>query len=137
MPAFFEYSHQVTEDEIDPQGHANNVAYLSWMQSAAIEHSRVQGWSPGEYAACGWAWVVRSHFIEYRRPALLGDLIQIRTWVSDMNKFTSLRKYEILRAEGPRLLARAETNWAFIDRTHGKLMAVPEDVSVAFEIVSE
>jgi len=134
MPAVFEYPHKVTSDEIDAMGHVNNIAYVVWMQTAAVEHSHAQGWSGSAYRDRGWAWVARSHRIEYRRPAFLEDEVIVRTWVADMQKFTSLRKYEMYR--GRDLLARAETNWAFVDFTNQKLLAIPAEVARAFEIHS-
>ncbi|WP_437229978.1 acyl-CoA thioesterase [Planctomicrobium sp. SH661] len=135
MALFFEYEHQVRSEEIDGLGHANNVSYFSWMQEAAIAHSTLQGWSTQAYEDRGWAWLVRTHHIEYRRPALVGELIRIKTWVADMTRFTSLRKFEMYRDQA--LIARAETNWAFVDIRQGKLMAIPQEVSAAFEIPAE
>jgi len=132
MPVYFDYEHEVQPGEIDSLGHANNVAYFGWMQSAAIEHSRVQGWGPADYQKRGWAWMVRTHQIEYRRPALVGDVVRIQTWVADMTRFTSRRKFAMYRRN--QLLARAETNWAFVDLRQGKLLAIPFEVSSAFEI---
>lgn len=42
MPVIFEYLHTVRDDEIDPQGHVNNLEYLKWMQTAALAHSAAQ-----------------------------------------------------------------------------------------------
>jgi hypothetical protein len=39
------------------------------MQDVAIEHSATVGWPMRRYLELGAAWVVRSHFIEYFRPA--------------------------------------------------------------------
>ena len=97
MPAILEWTHAVVEDDLDGLGHANNISYLKWMQSAALAHSAAQGWPVEAYAALGCGWVVRSHFIEYLAPALLGDTILIRTWVADMGKVTSRRRFLILR----------------------------------------
>ena len=97
MPAILEWTHTVVEDDLDGLGHANNISYLKWMQSAALAHSAAQGWPVEAYAALGCGWVVRSHFIEYLAPALLGDTILIRTWVADMGKVTSRRRFLILR----------------------------------------
>ena len=97
MPAILEWTHTVVEHDLDGLGHANNISYLKWMQSAALAHSAAQGWPVEAYAARGW--VVRSHFIEYLAPAMLGDTILIRTWVADMGKVTSRRRFLILRGE--------------------------------------
>jgi acyl-CoA thioester hydrolase len=59
----------IPEDAIDRQGHVNNLAYVAWMQDVAIEHSAAAGWPMERYLALGASWVVRSHFVEYLRPA--------------------------------------------------------------------
>ena len=135
MADTFEHRHLVNADEIDPQRHANNIAYFQWMQAAAIEHSKEQGWSTQRYQDRGWAWVVRSHFIEYRCPVFECDEILVRTWVADMKKFTSLRKFEIVLKETGKLAARAETNWAFVERETGRLIAIPTQVSESFVVL--
>lgn len=132
MPIYYEYLHSVRDGEIDELGHANNTAYFQWMQSAAIAHSSEQGWPMERYREKGWAWLVRRHEIEYRRPVLSGAEVRIRTWVADMNRFTSLRKFEMYC--GQLLMARAETNWAFVDLQNGRLRAIPEEVAAAFQL---
>ncbi len=37
----------VPDDAIDRQGHVNNLAYVAWMQDAAIEHSAAELTSAG------------------------------------------------------------------------------------------
>ncbi len=134
MPAIYEHSHIVLPAEIDELGHAGNVVYLHWTQTAAIAHSAAQGW-PGEaYRRLGAGFVVRSHSIEYLRPALLGDRLVIRTWVADFRRVSSLRKYEIRQADGP-LLAEAETLWAFVNLESGRPARIPPEVQAAFEVV--
>ena len=137
MPALFEYRHKVLVSEIDELGHVNNLAYLRWMQSAAIAHSTAQGWSGPAYRELGSGFVVRRHEIEYRQPAFVDDDIAVRTWVADMRKMTSLRRYEIARPADGVLLAVASTNWAFIDFATGRLNRIPPQVSSAFELVPD
>ena len=136
MPAIFEYLHAVTPEEIDELGHVNNIRYLNWMQRAAVSHSDVQGWTTADYYRIGMGWVVRSHQIEYLQPALPGDSIVVRTWVADLKKVTSLRRFEIRRPADDTLLAQASTNWAFINFQTRTLCRIPPEVSSAFEVVT-
>ena len=106
------------------------------MQDAAVAHSGAQGWTLERYREAGVGWVVRSHFIEYRVPAFLGDAVVVHTWVADMQKVSSRRKFEIRRTDGT-LLARAETNWAFVRTSDQRLVRIPDEVSRAFEIVPD
>jgi acyl-CoA thioester hydrolase len=135
MPEVYLHELIVPADDIDPLGHANNVAYVQWMQEAAIAHSTAQGWPMSRYRELGMAWVVRRHTVEYLQPAQEGERITVRTWVADMQRVTSLRKYEIL--SGERVLARAETNWAFIRTSDGRLTRIPEEVGKSFVIRAE
>ena len=70
-------------------------------------------------------WVARSHHIEYLRPARLGDRITIRTWVADVRRLRSRRRYEFLRAADGQLLARGETDWVFVDASTGRPKTLP------------
>ena len=135
MPEIFEYQHIVIDDETDALGHANNVAYVEWMQSAAVAHSAAQGWPGERYRELGIGWVVRSHHIEYLQRAFAGDDILIRTWVATMRNVTSLRRYRIVRRTDQTLLARAETRWAFIDYATGQPVRIPPEISRSFPVL--
>ncbi len=137
MPAIYEHHHQVQSSEIDALGHVNNLMYLHWTQAAALAHSAAQGWPAEAYLTLGAGFVVRAHRIEYLRPALEGDELIVRTWVSRFRRVTSLRRYDILRLSDSMLLARAATDWAFINWTTRLPCRVPAEVSSAFEIVSD
>lgn len=139
MPAVFYHPHRITADDVDVLGHANNLAYLKWMQTAALGHSAAQGWSGARYREFGFGWVVRSHQIEYLQPAFPDQEIVIKTWVADMQKITSLRRYHILRLVKDReiLLAEAATNWVFIHYASGTPKRIPPEVAEAFVVVPE
>ena len=137
MPAIFEYHHRVVSDEIDSLGHVNNIEFMRWLQDAAVAHSTAQGWPPKSYHQLGLGWVVRSHFIEYLLPAFVDDEIIVRTWVADMKRVTSLRRYELLRPSDAKQLAVAATNWAFVDFATHQLRRVPSEVLNAFELVPD
>lgn len=140
MAAIFHFAHAVRDDEIDAViGHVNNLAYLKWMQTAAMAHSAAQGWPTEAYAKLGAGWVVPSHQIEYLRPAFPGDEIVVRTWVADFKKVTSLRRYEIVRGAGESeiVLAKAATDWVFIQFATHQPRRIPAEVADAFEIVPD
>jgi acyl-CoA thioester hydrolase len=124
---------EVPADAIDRQGHVNNLAYVTWMQDVAIEHSAAVGWPMDRYAAIGAGWVVRSHFVEYLRPAFAGD----HTWVPEFTHRSTPRRYLFVREGDNRLLARAETRWVFIDLTTGRRRDLPDELIGAFETVPD
>lgn len=135
MPAIYLHEHTVTEDEVDGQGHVNNLVYMHWMIEAALEHSSAQGWTPERYQREGIGWVAKSHRIEYIKPAFVGEPIVVRTWVSGFKRVSSVRRYRILRSSDDAVLAIAETNWAFVTLKTGMPRRIPPEVSQAFVIV--
>jgi len=102
-----------------------------------MAHSTEQGWSPRRYHEAGFGWVARSHFIEYKAPAFVDEQVVVRTWVADFQKVSSVRKFEIYRPADDTLLARAETNWAFVRFADQRLMRVPVEVAEAFIVVEK
>lgn len=137
MPAVFELRRTVQPSEIDDQGHVGNVEYLRWLQDAAVEHSAVQGWTKERYLEFGAVFVVRSHQIEYLQPAFAGDDVKVLTWVSNFHKFTTVRKYQVVRERDNLLLAKAATNWAFISWPNRLPKRFPPELVEAFVLVPE
>lgn len=120
----------IPQSAIDENGHVNNVAYVQWMQDIAIEHYS----SIGGVVAQGpnATWVVREHRIEYFLPAFVGEEIEIRTWVENIRRVRSLRKYEFIRKSDEKTLVRGETDWVFVDAATGRPLAIPIEVSQVF-----
>ncbi len=98
MPRIFRQELIVTADATDEFGHVNNQRYIAWMQEVATAHSAANGWPMERYLGIGAAWVVRSHFIEYLRPAFAGDAIEIYTWAASLALREVSRKYLFRRA---------------------------------------
>ena len=136
MPAVFHHRLVVGPDDIDAFGHANNMRILGWTLDAAIAHATAQGWPTERFMEeLGASFLVRSHKIRYLRPALLGEAVVIETWVADFRRVASLRKYRIVREADGKLLARAETDWAFVNLSDGSPRPVDEVVHTSFELV--
>src|SRR5512132_209710 len=137
MPRIYARSFAVRDDVIDANDHVSNLAYLRWMQEVATEHSTAQGWPLERYVKEGAGWVVRSHSIEYLRPAFAGDAISIFTWVADFSRSTSRRKYLFYRAREEEVLAKAETLWVFVSLRSGAPARITEALRSAFDVVSD
>jgi acyl-CoA thioester hydrolase len=135
MPEVYEYPLTVGDEDIDEQRHANNVVYVAWMQAAALAHTAAQGWPSERYLKEGRGWVARSHRIDYLKPAFAGDELLVETWIATLKKVTSQRRYRILRRSDGELLAKAETDWAFIDYATGKPTRIPAEIIRSFQVV--
>ncbi len=122
----------IPQSVIDENGHVNNVAYVQWMQDIAVEHYSSMGGIEAQGPDA--TWVVREHKVEYLVPAFAGEEIQIRTWVENIRRVRSLRKYEFVRKSDGKLLVRGETDWVFVDARTGSLRAIPQEVIDVFSL---
>lgn len=125
-------SFTIPPDVIDENGHVNNVAYLQWMQAIAVEHYTAIGGI--EAQGRNVTWWVREHRVEYLLPAFEGEEIEIRTWVENIRRVRSLRKYEFVRKSDGRVLVKGETDWVFVDTKSGRPILIPEEVSRVFDL---
>ena len=134
MNAVFQFEIQVSPQMVDVNRHVNNVAYVQWMQDAAVRHSAAAGCSQMT-AAMEATWVARTHHIEYLAPAFSGQTITAFTWVSNFRKVRSLRKYKFVRFEDNVVVAEGETDWVFVERATGRPRAIPVEIQALFVLV--
>jgi acyl-CoA thioester hydrolase len=134
MIRIYRHEFRVPEDAVDRNGHVNNVAYVQWMQDAAVAHSNASGCTKATFEM-GSTWVIRSHRIEYLRPAFADDQITVLTWVSNFRKARSLRKYKFVRASDGLVIAKGETDWVFVDASSGRPRPIPDHVAQVFEVI--
>jgi acyl-CoA thioester hydrolase len=123
----------VGEEDIDMLGHASNIAYLRWVQDVAVAHSSAVGLDMEGYSRLGAVFVVRRHEIDYLRPVVRGEALELRTWIDSASAAKCKRATEIVRrGESEVIVARAMTTWGFIELATGRPTRIPDSVRVAF-----
>ena len=132
-PSIGVYRHHFTvpESAVDENGHVNNVVYVQWMQDVAVLHFDETGGGQLMRDA-GATWVARSHYIEYLKPIYAGEDVIALTWVENLRRVRSLRRYQFLRQSDNVLLAWGETDWVFVDIINGSPIYVPEEITRLF-----
>lgn len=132
MPLVHEQSFAVRYDECDPYGHVNHVSYLRYMQDAAFAASAAAGYDFARYREINRTWLVRETDIEYLRPLLYGDHVIVKTWVEDFRRVRSRRAYELRRAADGEMVARAQTEWVFLEAERLRPATIPPEMMAAF-----
>ena len=130
------YDLVVGPGSIDANGHVNNVEFVRWMQDAAVHHADARGLTEATKQA-GATWVVRSHLVEYLRPAFAGDVLRVLTWVADFRRAFSNRRYRFTRPADAAILAKGETDWVFVDTATGRPKSIPEPLQGMFQLPPE
>jgi acyl-CoA thioester hydrolase len=115
----------VTEAHIDGLHHVNNVQYLYWVQEIAKAH-----WNHliKENDAIEGVWVVRNHFITYKRPAFLGDRLRIETYVKSIRGPLSERVVTILNHQRNEILVECTTQWCYMNLDSRKPLKISDAI---------
>jgi acyl-CoA thioester hydrolase len=117
--------------ELDPMVHVNNAIYLNWLQQAVFEACAEVGWTWPRLLDSGVVIVQRRHEIEYFRPALRDDEIEIVSQVVGWRRVTGTWQQDVycVRRDGQSLdpplhLARDYNQGAFL-ALDGRLTRLP------------
>jgi acyl-CoA thioester hydrolase len=116
-------------DDIDELGHVNNAVWVRWIQDVATAHWNAVA-SPAHLDA--YVWVVTRHEIDFLGNVGAGDAVTARTWISDQPKGARFDRNMEFADAGGRIIVRAKTTWALIERATGKVRRVPPEVSQPF-----
>lgn len=117
--------------DLDAFGELRTPTLLHFLQQAASDASAAVGFDEGWYARNRHVWVVRRTRIEILEPFVFGDTVLVRTWVSDLRRVRSQREYELLRQDDGACLARAFTDWVYVDLVRLRPTQPPTEMSHA------
>ncbi len=116
-------------DDIDELGHVNNAVWVQWIQDMATSHWQAVA-APEHIAA--YFWVVTRHEIDYRGNVGPGQSVTANTWIESAPKGAQFdRRVDFVDAAG-KVIVRANTTWAMIDKATGRLVRVRPEVSAPF-----
>jgi acyl-CoA thioester hydrolase len=132
-PRVFRLDLTVADEDIDDLGHASNIAFVRWIQRIAVAHSEAVGLGLEAYRGLGGVFVVARHEIDYLRPALRGEVLQARTWISTVTAAKVQRSTQLVRAVDSEPVARSLTSWGWVEMATGRPRRIPQEVLVAFE----
>lgn len=115
--------------EIDELGHVNNAVYVQWIQDVSTRHWFAVAAGP---LAENHVWVCLRHEIDYREPVLVGEEVELRTWLGKrsgprFDRYTDIRKPGSVKGS-----VKALTTWVMLDRATGRPRRVGDDVLAAF-----
>ena len=123
---------RVRYHEMDALGHVNNAVYQHYLEQAAIEHSEHLGFNHQKYQELGGVFVMRRVEIDYLRPAVAGDTLEVTTWLQQLRGPRAIRRYEIRKQGEDQLLVTAEVLWVWVDTQAMRPRAIPRQLLDAF-----
>jgi len=109
---------------LDLFGHVNNARYLEFLEEArwaAFEKTV----DLEQMARRGWAFTVVNININYRRPALMNDVLRIETRITEWRRRSAIIRQEVINIEKGEAVADADVTFVVFD-TEKKQTAVLE-----------
>ena len=116
-------------EHIDVMGHVNNAVWVQWMEAIATAHWEAA--APAEHQAA-YAWVVTRHEIDYRGNVKQGETVIAETFIPEGPSGAKFDRRVDFRNAGGKAIVSARTTWVMIDRTTGRILRVPAEVSAPF-----
>jgi acyl-CoA thioester hydrolase len=121
LPAPHVIDLEVGAADIDAYNHVNNAVYVTWCDRSAWEHSAALGLPIERCLEIDRGMAVVRTVIQYLRPALLGDVVHVATWIVPVDsRLRVRRRFQIVRLTDESTLARAEIEYACIELSSGR-----------------
>lgn len=119
--------------DIDGFNHVNNARYIDWANEAAWAHSEALGLSMEDYRRIGSGCVVWRHEFDYVAPVMLGDEIEIATWIAENdNRVRLIRAYEMRNVRTGAIVFRGRTKFVCVDMKSGRPARMPKEFIEAY-----
>ena len=125
MNKVFSWPVRVYFQDTDAGGVVYHASYVNFMERARTEWLRTYGYSnTGLMQEFGVMFVVRSMKLDYLRPALLDDMLEVTALVKDVGR-SRLALLQTVRRE-EELLTTGEVHLVCVSRDTFKPVSVPE-----------
>lgn len=107
--------HTVASYELDSFGHANNAAFLNYLEKARGDFMMSKGLHFNDF----FKWqryplVVRAN-LEFKSPAKAGEKLHIKGWITQHTATSMTLRYEVVNSADQRLVLTAETFHVFVN----------------------
>lgn len=123
----------VADTDIDAYRHVNNSVYMSWFDACAWDHSARLGLPIERCLELDRGMAVVRSVICYHRPALLGDAVEVATWLlPGSGKLRVRRRFQVRCDARAATLARAEVEYACIELSSGRPVRWPEPFKLGY-----
>ena len=108
--ADFRFFHPVTVryGDLDPQGHVNNAAFITYLEHARDSYVRQLGlWDGKSFFEIGF--ILARVEMDYREPIQLTDLIEVGVKVSQLGNKSLVMDYLVRERDTARIFAEGKT----------------------------
>ena len=126
---------KVRPDDIDMFNHVHNSTYFDYVLAARYEQMETcYKMSMEEFLNQGFGWVVRSAFVDYKRPLVLGDKFTVQTTIESINAKGCRVKFEIKISRLSKVACEGWFDYIMINLEDGKSVKVSDEIIHRYSI---
>ena len=133
MARTYRWQFKVKTYETDRFNRVSDGFYINFLQETASQASADAGYALEWYMENRCLWLIQKITLRYDHPALVGDELEVISWVSDFKRVRSHRDYLIRRLSDNAPILRARANWVFIDFDQMIPVRIPLEMEPAFD----
>lgn len=123
----------VRYSECDPLGIAHHSSYVIWFEEARHEYRRRHQSDYDQLAEEGVFMPLSELRVRYRTPARFGDVITVRSWMTEVKSRRATFFHEVRRDGTEEILAEGESVHICFDVKTGELKKIPPRVRKLLE----
>jgi YbgC/YbaW family acyl-CoA thioester hydrolase len=131
--AAFVMQRRVEGRDLDSAEIVNNAVYAAYAEEAAARALAAVGWSPAHLKSQGLAVANRRIQIQYRSPAVWGELLKVTTYLLGSGNTGGVRYVAVQRATDEAPICECILDWTLLDRVTGNARLLPESLSTALK----
>lgn len=131
----FRTEFKVRPDDIDMFHHVHNSKYFDYVLAARYEQmEQYYGMPMEEFLNQGYGWVVKTAYVDYKRPLGMGDIIIIETGITDLNDKGCRVEFKINNKKTTKLCCDGWFDYVLIDTKTGRSAKVTEEMIEKYSI---
>jgi YbgC/YbaW family acyl-CoA thioester hydrolase len=116
----------------DPYAHMASGAYVDMIMSHRVEAlDDLVGFSIMGSASSGIAFPARRIDVLYLRPAFVGDLLEVGSWIEELRNSSFEVRAVVIGAKDRRVRALARIDFVTVDAKTGKALPIPASLPAA------
>jgi thioesterase-3 len=133
--SIFETELKVRPDDIDMFNHVHNSKYFDYVLAARYEQmDRFYKMPMEDFLRSGYGWVVRTAYVDFKRPMILGDVVKVRTGILTINEKGCRVQFEMETVRTGKIASDGWFDYVMIDIATGKGCKVSDEMIEAYVI---
>jgi YbgC/YbaW family acyl-CoA thioester hydrolase len=131
----FETEMAVRPDDLDLFQHVHASRYIDYVFAARYDQmARCYGMAWEEFTKLGFAWVMRTAFLDYKRPLRMGDRFVVRTWVEAAFKDGVQVNFEIVKSVNRKLCCDGHIHYTMVRLDTGRAEKIPDWIIAKYAV---